>query len=171
MTISMAEISKEVMETTNKLFQTRVAVLGFKSRVLQLEGLLQISNSRVQELEHEVQQLKDQLRKNGIQPSTVACDAVSGCVPDDLPAPILYHNQPTPQRDYMSHMQRGQQSSVDPSERNGFNYGTYPQLRQQAVGGPGSSCPICGKVDFRSVGELEMHSAKCTDYKDASKYR
>ena len=54
--------AKEVMEATNNFFEARVAVLGYKCRVLQLEGLLEASREENRRLVGEVQRLNGQLQ-------------------------------------------------------------------------------------------------------------
>eukprot|EP00731_Ephydatia_muelleri_P008377 Em0004g715a len=199
----MSDSSKEVMEATNNFFEARVAVLGYKCRVLQLEGLLEASREENRKLVDEVQWLKEQLQGRNaghyrpeieVHEPSVACDGMSPSELEEsiLPPPILHPNQPLPmyggydsdqvQRD--SALRRDQpfhDGGLANQLQSAVAIATYPQPRpRQGANGPSfptsqpqwnghnyqvmGSCPICGLNNFRSVGELEMHSARCTDF-------
>ena len=73
--------AKEVMEATNNFFEARVAVLGYKCRVLQLEGLLEASREENRKLVDEVQWLKEQLQgRNAGHYRPEVCVYVCVCV-------------------------------------------------------------------------------------------
>ena len=88
-TLGLMLSAKEVMEATNNFFEARVAVLGYKCRVLQLEGLLEASREENRKLEEEVKRLTGQLgdRNAGhYRPEVSVCVCVCGHLCADPPS-------------------------------------------------------------------------------------